>query len=528
MRQELCCTFYPLREESSSQQSSHSLPHESGERLASTSPPMAFLQKVPELMRPTGKLIRSSAVHPSPTGLKPTAHPDLNSKGYHDHHGHLHHKLGKLVADPSPPSSSDRPSVDTKDSSSSKQERLILGKHGPEIMTMVPPKHVAREGPDARLVLLPTPAAAVPSPPSSPSSGDGVLILPGSKWVGNPAPFLRHDADRANCDANHNVKGHTPGLHPPGMCAPHGHSGSCSSSPSSSPPGSSEFLDSGSEDADAPAAHTPSQELHAVQPANLPSNLSSGVQATLQQLSHTLKGWHLWDHLPLLRAHLHPGKEPPCGKEALTYDSLCTLMRACAPMSWGPSSEQELEQLLSLALLVQERGNLRRPMPFVPPQQSLNVHTPKQVRSHRVAHQGADDGDSALPQLSQSAAAAAAHFQHSGQPGSEGHFGLAHAHSSAAPQRHLWIPQQQRQSPKQQQLQAAPAQPTRTPYFQFESDDESEHDQDVAASRGVLRADAQRERMVKMLSGKMGQELFGQRGALLLPAKVGAAHVHEC
>uniref|UniRef100_A0A6S8P5L5 Uncharacterized protein n=1 Tax=Dunaliella tertiolecta TaxID=3047 RepID=A0A6S8P5L5_DUNTE len=94
------------------------------------------------------------------------------------------------------------------------------------------------------------------------------------------------------------------------------------------------------------------------------------------------------------------------------------------------------------------------------------------------------------------AAAATTRARHGRRSGTNGRFGQAHA---------------------QQQLQASgPVRPSTT----FESENESDSDQDVAASRAALRADAQRERLKQMLSGKMGRELFGQKGAQILPAKI--------
>jgi len=367
------------REESCVHPASHFPPHTSGKRLDFRSPPTALLQRAPELVRSAGKLIRPSTVHPSPPSLEQAAHLKPKSEGSHQH---LNHKLGKPDTDPSHLGSSDRPSTETKDSGSSgssKQEHLILGKLGHKSMAVGPPK-LGLAGPDERLLLYP-PAAAVPSHHSSPpcgspeSSREGILILPGSNRFGHSA-------------AKYNAKGCRSSLHSDEHAPQRRGSGSSSSSP-----GSSDFLDSGSEDPE-PAAHVLTQELHAAQPTILPPNSSSGFQAALQQLSLALKGWHPWEHLPLLRAHALTDSKHPSSKEALTYESLCTLMRACAPMSWGLSTEQELEQLLSLALLLQRHGELPSPAAHAPPQRSHSVNASKPERACRRAHGDADEGGS--------------------------------------------------------------------------------------------------------------------------------------
>eukprot|EP00983_Pelagomonas_calceolata_P042928 1138709-Pelagomonas_calceolata.AAC.10 len=109
-----------------------------------------------------------------------------------------------------------------------------------------PPK-LGLAGPDERLLLYP-PAAAVPSHHSSPpcgspeSSREGILILPGSNRFGHSA-------------AKYNAKGCRSSLHSDEHAPQRRGSGSSSSSP-----GSSDFLDSGSEDPE-PAAHVLTQEV---------------------------------------------------------------------------------------------------------------------------------------------------------------------------------------------------------------------------------------------------------------------------
>eukprot|EP00967_Tisochrysis_lutea_P086631 scaffold122133_cov15-Tisochrysis_lutea.AAC.3 len=199
-------------------------------------------------------------------------------------------------------------------------------------------------------------------------------------------------------------------------------------------------------------------------------------------------------------------------------------------MSWGPSSEQELEQLLSLALLLQRHGELPSPAAHAPPRRSHSVNTSKPERPWRRVYGDADEGGSAgcggeldnssdgssssrsrncghtaphatgwrrargasakskgarssappspaAPAAAAAAAVAAAattRARHGRRSGTNGRFGQAHA---------------------QQQLQASgPVRPSTT----FESENESDSDQDVAASRAALRADAQRERLKQM------------------------------
>ncbi|KAF5835276.1 hypothetical protein DUNSADRAFT_7638 [Dunaliella salina] len=454
----------------------------------------------------------------------------------------------------------------------------------------LPPK-LGHAVPDKRLLLYPTPAAAVPSFQSSPygssleSSKELMLELPGSKEDVHPA-------------AVYGTKG----------CA---HRRTATSSPLSSS-GSSDFLDSDSEDA-APAAHMLAQESHAAQPTIPVSNPSNKIQSMLQQLSQKLKAWHQRDPLLFPRAHALTVTTPlyECHSEPFTYDSLCTLTRASAPMSWGPSSEQELAQLLSLALMLQKRSKIPSSEPHVSPQQLHEVDTSQEESGQRGAHGGADDGGSdgstdesgnssesgssrcyethsldasarpipvttrgehhgsnqagpagpsstaghtgppadehtdplasgwlkglgagdrsiwvrskaispAAPAPGPAPPAAAKRARHCMQHNITRHFGRNHTHKSAAPQ--------------QQELQAAAARPTEhlssksfrqllrfSSEFERENESKSDIDQDVAAGRAVLQAEAQRGRLKQMLSGKMGQELFGQEGAVILPAKI--------
>ncbi|KAF5825438.1 hypothetical protein DUNSADRAFT_9962, partial [Dunaliella salina] len=105
--------------------------HAGGEKLPLTSPSQASLQSAPKLMRFAGELKRLPKIQPSPPSTDLAALPKPKLEGDHHHQHHLiHPKLSNPDAGMCTPTSSDQPSLEAKDSStstSSKHEHLMLG-----------------------------------------------------------------------------------------------------------------------------------------------------------------------------------------------------------------------------------------------------------------------------------------------------------------------------------------------------------------------------------------------------------------
>jgi len=186
--------------------------------------------------------------------------------------------------------------------------------------------------------------------------------------------------------------------------------------------------------------------------------------------------------------------------QAITFKDLCRVMRATGPMSYGLSSEEDIEQLLTLALVLQEReaearGGPKQDVEERADEEEGEVQLP-QGRLGWGRWQGAARMVGWLQDRRASARGAAPEGGAAAATAARGRAALQEWQSRRRPCGRA------QQSPSSSEL-------------------DSDSDEDLAASRAALKADERREGLRRLLASSLGRQLFGAQGAAALPGKVG-------